>query len=129
EGLLMAVAVEQDLAREGRGLIVRSMASQELGEEEGLAAQPLRARIGREQVAQLVAKDRGAARLENDHRPPGVDLGPEAHEDAPQVILGTVEEAEIVQWPAATQALRGDGHAETGILEDGDRRLARLRVE
>ena len=92
--------------------------------------QPLRVLVVREQVEQLVAEDRDAARLEPDDRRAGFDLGPQRVEDLAQQRFRAVEHAVVVERPAAAELPRGTTTSEAGVLEhlDGGLRRAGVKV-
>ncbi len=65
---LMAMAVQQDATIEVRRFVGWRMALEEFAQEKCLSAQFVGAGVIWEQAVQLVAKDRGAAWFQNDHR-------------------------------------------------------------
>ena len=93
--------------RGSAGRVLRRVARQEFAQDERLPAKPLRARIVREEIAELVSKHRRAAWLEHDHRAARVDLLAETIHDAPQVGFGPRQHAEVVERAAAAEVSWG----------------------
>jgi hypothetical protein len=79
--------------------------SQEVGEQEGPARQAPGVFVVGQQIGELVAEDRGAARLQDHHRRAGPDVGTEAPQDPPQPPFGGGEKAVVVERPAAPDYL------------------------
>src|SRR5579863_9701975 len=106
--LVMTMAVNQNaLACEGVRNGVRSVLHEEVREQPCLVAKPLRDRVVREKLLQLVAEDAGAAWLKKDERQAGNDLRGHALENLGEIVTGRAEEAEVVErTPAADVALR-----------------------
>ena len=98
-------------------------------QQKRLLCQPLGALIGGEEVGQLIAKDAGAAGLEHHKGHPGIDLRAEAFQNPQQVLPRLVEEAEIVQRPAAADVLRRDLHLESSRGEHLMRRTQHLGMK
>src|SRR6266404_1707042 len=98
----MAVSVEKHFLSELRGLIARGPALQKFAEKERLASQANGALIHGKQIAQLIAKDGSATRFQHDDRNPGHNLSAQDAHDAFQILLGSVEHAEIIKRPAAS---------------------------
>ena len=121
---LVAVPVEQDALRESRRLIGHAFGFEKLGQQEGLTAQPHRARIVWKQIAELVPEDRRAAWLEHDHRYARIDRLAELLQDRAQIRLRAIEQAEVVQRTTATERASRNRHGKTGGLEDLERRPA-----
>ena len=105
----------------------------EIGDIMHLGGQALRLLAIGEQVAQFVLERGCARRLERDHRRARFNLGTQHFERPFEPALRFVEEAPIVQRPAAAQRLRGNGNAKAAALEQlgcGDQRLrAEMVVE
>ena len=77
---------------------------QKLAEKEGLVSQASGARIGGKQIAQLIAKNRSTAGLQNHDRHARINLPAQDAQDSPQVLL----------WPCRacrnrTRAVRSTG--------------------
>jgi hypothetical protein len=96
-----AEAVKQHAPVETRWLIARSLALQEFAEEKRLPPQPVGARIGGKEIAQLVAKHRRATGFQHHNRPARVDLGPQHLENPLQIFLRLTQQAELIGPPAA----------------------------
>src|SRR5258705_927250 len=99
----MAMAVKQNRSGQLRRPIARRVVFQQLAQEKRLAPQPLRARVVREEIPQLVAKDGRAARLEHDDRQAGVDVRTDLLENALEVQLRAIEEPKVVERPPAAE--------------------------
>src|SRR5579863_4505705 len=65
QGLLMAVAVKENFPGKPRRHEVRSVALQEFAQQESLFSQPLGARVGGKQIAELIAEHGSATGFEN----------------------------------------------------------------
>ena len=98
---------------------------EELREREHLAREPHRILVVRQQVAELVAERRYAARLQPDDRNAGADRLAHRREDPMPAALRAIEESEIVERPATAE--RRDG---SSTLKPADaevlRRLIRI---
>ena len=103
----VAVAVQEHAAARAQAAVSRSPPAEELGEVEGLPREPLRVLVVGQQLRQLVAEDRDAARLEPDDRRAAPDLVAQGVEDPLEVAPGEAEEAVVVQRPAAAEAAAG----------------------
>src|SRR2546426_8544075 len=99
----MAMTMKQNRAGQLRRPVARRVVFQELAQEKRLAPQPLRARVVREEIPQLVAKDGRAARLEHDDRQAGVDVRTDLLENALEVQLGAIEEPKVIERSPATE--------------------------
>jgi len=98
----MAMAVNHDASPAHlRRLPVGGALREDLAQHHGLLAEADRARIVREEVDEFVAKDAGATGLKHDDRNTGIDLRLKLIEDAEQVAASLIQEAEIVERPAA----------------------------
>ena len=86
---------------------------------EGLPGEPSRVLVVRQQLRELVAEHRDAARLEPDDRDAVADLVAQRLQDPLEVAPGEPEEAVVVQRPSA---------AEAGRAEDGRRNPASART-
>src|ERR1051325_6243425 len=129
DGAMMAMQMHQGFAVQLSSGIIRREFAEELAQQEGLLAQPARVDIGREKVFQFIAKNGGATRLQHDHGRAGFDLGPEGFEDLPQSLFRFIEQAVIVERPAAAQMRLGHLNAETGVFEHFDGRLGDIRMK
>src|SRR5271165_6544234 len=84
----MAVAMKNDfLAGQLRRLIARRLGLQEAAEGEGLSAQALADAVVRKQIAQLVAENARATRLQHDDGQAGVNLVFHRVEHAQQIFF------------------------------------------
>src|SRR5436190_22651478 len=72
----------------------------------------------RKEVDELVAKNRGAAWFQNDHRSTGIDLLFESSKDLLEIVLGLVEHSIVVERPAAAQLCLRNRKAESHLLQD-----------
>ena len=75
----------------------------------------------RQETAQLIAEDRDARGLEPHHRRAAPDFLAQDLEDLPQLRARQVEHAEVVERPAAAEALGLDDDLESRVLEHLDR--------
>src|SRR5439155_5400247 len=125
--LVVAVPVQERLACEpGR---LDALLLQELREVVRLLAEPQRVLVVREQLSRLVLEDRRAARLDADDRDAGAQVVAQRADRPTQVALGEVEEAVVVQGPAAAEPLRRQRDAVAERLERLDRGDADVDVE
>src|ERR1700736_1313643 len=122
----MAVSVKENFPAKLWGLIARGMALQKLTEEKRLASQPSSPCIRGKQIAQLIAKNGGATRFQDDNRDACINVRAQSTHDSLQIFFGPVEHAEIVQGPAAAQMDLRDSNLETRALKHFDRRAARV---
>ena len=128
----MAVAMKDDfLAGQFRRLIAGRLGLQEAAEGEGLSAQALADAVVRKQVAQLVAENARATRLQHDDGQAGVNLVFHRVEHAQQIFFCRSEQSEVVKRsPAAKMAFRlRHVHGETGVPKYFVGGLADVRVE
>src|SRR5712691_723157 len=123
---VMAVSVQEHLPAKLRRLIAWNLVLEKLAEEKRLTSQPGGARIRREQIAELIAKDGSTTRLQHDDWDARINLDAQGTHDSLQVFLGSVEHAEIVQRSPAAQMNLGDSHLETRALKYFQRRAARI---
>src|SRR5262245_14018575 len=108
--LLMAVSVKQHSPLEKGRVIGLSSGFEELGKKQGLLAQAIRSRIGREQVANLVAEHRSATRLQHDNWYAVINHVTEVVQDRLQIALRPIEESEVIQGSPAAQRAARDSH-------------------
>ena len=121
DGFVMAVSVEQGLARELREPRVgRKGLLEEFAEQESLFAQGLGTLVVWEEVEEFVAEDSDAAGLEADDGDAGFDLGRECVEDVEEQGLSAVEHAEVVERASAAERGAGDEDAVSGGFKDFD---------
>ena len=104
-------------------------AGEHLAQHDGLLAQADGALVIREEVDQLVAKDAGATWFQHHDWNSRADLRFEFVQDTKQVVARLIEEAEVVQRPAAADMLLGNLHAGSRRGEHLRRRRERLRVK
>jgi hypothetical protein len=129
QGFVMAVAVKHNFAAGQRGWSkIRNVTREEFAEQKGLVTQALGARILREKVDELIAKDARAAGFEEDEEKAGVDLGRAIAQDLFQIGAGLLQKAEIVERAAAADVLARDFGREAGAFEDARRSVEGLRV-
>src|SRR5258708_30843904 len=98
----MAVSVEEPLPVKLRRLIAWNLVFQKLAEKKRLASQPDGARICREQIAQLIAKDGSATRFQHDDRHARINLQAQGTHDSLDVFFGPVRHATLVYRPPAS---------------------------
>src|SRR6187401_2074728 len=96
---------------------------------EDLLGEALAVLVVREQLAELVLEDRGAARLHPDDRGPGSDLLAESLDRPFEIAARQAEEAVVVQWPSAADVALRDYDAVAGGIEHLDRGDADAGVE
>ena len=96
---------------------------------ERLPGEPLRVLVVRQQLRQLVAEDRDAARLEPDDRDPGADLAAHAFQHTLEVAAGQAEEAVVVERAAAAEVARRQRDAQAGAPRAPGRRGSDVRLE
>src|SRR6478752_7083978 len=124
--LVAAVAPDERLALERRRLDLEAL--EELGEVVRALREPLRVLVVREELPELVLEHGDAARLEPDDRDPLAVPLAQLVEAAPEVALGQVEEAVVVEGPPTADVALGDDDLPAGRLERLDRRDADVRV-
>ena len=98
---VVAVAMQQNFPGKLRWSISRSMMLEELAEKKRLAAQLHGARIPRKQIAEFVAEYGSATGFQDDDGNARFDLRAQDAQYSFEVFFRFVEEAEIVQRPAA----------------------------
>src|SRR6202790_5169412 len=125
----MAVSVKQYFLSHERCLITGSMMFQKLTEQERLVTKPDGSLIHGKQIAQLIAKDGSATRLQHDDRNSGQNLSGERTHNMFQIFFGPVKHAEIVERPSAAKMNLRDADAETRSLEHLQRCAARVRMK
>src|ERR1051325_4042035 len=124
----MAVAAHHRFAPQLAERKARRRVRQELREEKHLPGKTLRLLIVRQQVRQLLAEHGDARRLETDDRRAGADVRIERAEDALQISLPRVEQAELVERAAATERPRRHVYLATGRSERLGRGARPFRV-
>ncbi len=82
--------------------------------------QPLGIFIAVDQICELVAKNRHAARLEAHDWNPLLDSGPHGCENLTQESFGDVQHAVIVERPSTTKALTNHANLIPGVLQHFD---------
>src|SRR3954468_22021547 len=125
----MTMAVQQHGRIDLRRLVPGDTVLEEFAEQEGLPAQPIGARVRRKQVAQLVPEYRCAARLEDDDGQSCVDSWAKLLHRVLEILLRFIEEAEVVERPAAAHVTTGNDHLDAGVTQHGERRPRRRRRE
>ena len=124
---VMAVRLHQRLATELRH--VDLLVHDELGERHGRLAQTARVLVAGEEVRQLVAEHRRAARLEHDDRQAFVQLRLERLHRLAQQLFGHAEEAPVVERASAAELLARQGDVVADIFQYFDRRHRGIGVE
>src|SRR5437773_12397220 len=105
----MAVAVHQQLAVEIMGRPPAAI-GEKLREMKALLFQAARLLIARQQITQLVAKHRDAARLQAHDRRPGVDLFAQLAKDSREQPSRAPEKSIVVERPSAAERLARNQH-------------------
>src|SRR5579875_3713331 len=125
----MAVPVQDNLPPGVlRRLKLRSVMDQKFAEQQALVAQPLCAPILGEEVRQLIAKDAGATRLEEDKGHSGIDLRSQIAHGVLQVLTRLAQKAKVVERPTAADVLPRHVHSEAGPAQSTRRGAERLRM-
>ena len=118
DGLVMAVAVDERLARQlGDGEILRVL-FQEFAEQEDLLRERAGAFVFGEQVNEFVAENSGAARFEDDDRRAGFNFDVQLVHDPEEQALGAVEHTDVVKRAAAAEMGARDEDVEAGGFEN-----------
>src|SRR5438132_10422931 len=125
----MTVAMDDRLAPKRHRRQAIRMVRQKLAERSDQRAQSLCPRIVGEQILQLVAEDRDAARLEADDRNAFIDFAIQGADDVAQPPLRRVEHAVVVERPSAAQRRARNLHREAAALQNPDRRHCGLWME
>src|SRR5258708_18412606 len=113
----MPMAVQENLRGEFWTRVSGRSILQEFAKQKCLLAQPVRSRVTRKQVAQLVPKNGGTTRLEHNDWQAGVNLCTEGIHDFFKVSLCFGQHSEVIQRPSATQNIRCASHRQTSWLE------------
>ena len=125
----MAVSVNKDLgACEASGSEVGCLGGEPVSKEPDGIAKACGARVIGEELGELVAEDAGAAWLQKQEWQAGIDLRCHAIEDAGQIGMRIVEEAEVIKGASATDVSFRDVHAKARFGEEGFGSSERLRV-
>ena len=114
DGPVVAVALDDEGAGAGGGVVERGFADEEFAEEQGVGFEFVGAGVVGEEVGELVAEDGGAAWLEDDDGHAGGEEGLEDGEGVEEVSAGGREQAEVVERAAAADVAIEDADAEAG---------------
>ena len=125
--LVVAMPPDEGVALERRRLDLERL--EELGEVVDVAREPRGVVVVREQLSELLLEDCDAARLQADDGDVLAIPLAQPVEVPPQVALGEVEEAVVVQRPAAADVPLRDDDLPSRVLYRLDRRHADVRVE
>src|SRR5713226_627124 len=118
--------MQKNLCGELRRFVPGRVLHEKFAEQKYLLSQSARARVVREQIAQLVPKHGSAARLEHDDRQPSVNFRTQDIHDLFQVSLGPGEHSEVIQRTSTTQNIARAFHSETRVLQNFESGAARL---
>src|SRR5215469_6583902 len=123
----MAMSMDQRLATE-LGWTEVSFLDQEFAKKKNLTPKLRGLFVGSEQVGHLVAEYGDAAWLKPDDRRSRFDLRRQRIDRLLELQARTVEHAEIVEWPPATDARFGNDHLISRVLQNFDRSLRDCRM-
>ena len=99
---VVAVPVHQQLSAGSlRRRIAGRVEHEKFAEQEDLLAQPLRSLVVGEETSQLITKDTGAARLENDDGNAGLDFRSQRVHHLLQVSARLLQKSKVVQRASA----------------------------
>lgn len=107
-GSMMAVSVDDNLLVELWRAVMGSVFDEELAEEEGLVVKFFRARIVRQKVGKLVAKDRGTAWLEDNDGDTGVELQSKGVENFEEIVFRRIEHAKVIEGTSTAEVSSGE---------------------
>src|SRR5712692_4717370 len=125
----MAVTVKKHFAGKLRRLIAGGMMLEKFAEKKRLTAQPPGAWVRWKQIAQLIAKNGGAAWFQDHHRYVSVNLFTQRMQDPLQILLSLVEHAEIIERATTAEMLPGNDRIAARRNEHLQRGAARFRVK
>src|SRR5690348_6022177 len=117
----MTVSVQEDRGIDGRRVVVRYMALEELAEKKCPLPKAGSALVVRKQSVQLVAEHRRAARFEDNDRQTGIDGRCEPLHDVHQVLLRRGKKTEIVQRTPAADMTTGRDDVAASTAHHGKR--------
>jgi hypothetical protein len=123
ERLLVAVPVEKSLPTQRRQAVEGAVAHQQLAQQEDLLGEAPGVFVVGEEVDQLVAEDRRAARLQAHHRRAGPDLVPQLVEDLPER-----DPTDPVRTPTAPEPERSSGFRDCPPRAEGTGQTGRGRA-
>src|SRR6266436_1578867 len=104
--------MQQDSRRKLRRRISGSMVLKKLAQKKRLASQLRGPCIQRKQIAEFVFKYGSATRLQDNDWNARIDLRAKHAHDFFKILLGLIEQTEVVEWPAAAQVNVRNGDAE-----------------
>src|SRR5919109_1021875 len=99
----MTVTLNQCLALNTRQAVLGALLFQKLAQQKGLRLQPVRKRIMRKQVVQLVAKHGSATWFQHNQRHASLHLRLQFTQDAAQVALSHIEHSVVIERTTAAQ--------------------------
>src|ERR1700730_4938073 len=109
--------MQQDFRGKLRRRISGSMVLEKLAQKKRLASQLRGPRIQRKQIAEFVFKYGSATRLQDNDWYARIDLRAKHAHNLFEILLGLIEQTEVVQWPAAAQVNVRNGDAESRPLQ------------
>ncbi len=106
--------VKQDLAGKLGWIPIGSVALKKLAEQKCLALQPQRARIGREQIPEFIAKDGSATWFQNNHRQACINCAAQRLQNLLEILFRAIEHAKVIQRATAAEMLLRNQYVKAG---------------